>query len=155
MELITWDLLTLWNGDNAMSGFQSIIPGRSIGEIFLKAKEEEVLSKIGHEYVKEERSESCYVYHLRSMMIWISKKTKRVYQISVGAGFHGYYQNRITVGSKFEELESMGIIYCDNETIPVYMIEGIDGICFELEDDVSIDEVEDLGKKRISWISIF
>lgn len=138
-----------------MNGSQSIIPGQSIGEIHLKATEEEILSKIGHEYVKENRSKSCYVYHLSSMMIWISKETKQVYQISVGAGFHGYYQNRITIGSKFEELESLGTIYCDNETIPVYLIEGIDGICFELEDDASTDELEDLGKKRISWISIF
>lgn len=114
-----------------------------------------MLSKIGHEYLKENRSELCYVYNIQSMMIWVNKKTKRVYQISVGSGFHGYFQNRITIGSTFEELESIGNVYCDNETIPVYMLEGITGICFEVEEDDSVDVEEDLEKKRISWISIF
>ena len=134
---------------------QSIIPGQSMGEIYLYTKESEMLSKIGHEYLKENRSELCYVYHIQSMMIWVNKKTKRVYQISVGSGFHGYFQNRITIGSTFEELESLGNVYCDNETIPVYMLEGITGICFEFEEDDSVDVEEDLEKKRISWISIF
>jgi hypothetical protein len=57
----------------------------------------------------------------KALVIWVNKKTKRVYQISVGLGFHGYFQNRITIGSTFEELESLGNVYCDNETIPVYI----------------------------------
>ena len=35
------------------------------------------------------------------------------------------------------------------------MLEGITGICFEFEEDDSVDVEEDLEKKRISWISIF
>lgn len=135
----------------------TIIPGQSVGNILLNESEAEMLEKLDASYEKEERGETCYVYHIEFMKIWVCKSTKRVYQITVGNGFEGILWNKIQIGSKLRELKKLGLgkVYCENDIIPVYMIEGIDGICFELEDDFSLDEAEDEDEKRLVWISVF
>lgn len=138
-----------------MANAQLIIPGRSIGNICLDDSEMTLLSKIEGEYIKEKRSESSCVYHFHSTKVWIDRESKRVYQITVGKGFNGYFQDSISIGSKFYELKKFGHVYCENEIIPVYMIDGIDGICFELDDDETIDDKYDIDEKRIAWISVF
>lgn len=133
----------------------AIIPGHAIGNIILNEYEAEMLTKLDTDYTKEERGETCYVYHIDFMMIWVCKSTRRVYQITVGNGFKGTLWNKIRIGSKLRDLKELGKVYCENEIIPVYMIEGIDGICFELEDDDSLDEDEEEDEKKLAWISVF
>ena len=137
-----------------MGGFASIIPGQSIGNFHLHDTEQEIISKMEGTYKKEERC-SSYVYRSDSIMVWVDKKTKEAYQIAAGKGFHGYFKDGITIGSKLCDLKRMGNVFEENEIIPVIMIEGIAGICFEMEDDSSQDDEDDWDEKRIAWISVF
>ncbi|MBR4081640.1 MAG: hypothetical protein IKK21_07650 [Clostridia bacterium] len=131
----------------------NIVPGRSIGEFCLHESREDVLSKISGKYTKEHRV-GCDVYHLQHVSIWIDREKNQVDQITAREGFPGSFQDAITIGSKFRELKALGNVYCENDHVPVYMIEGIDGICFEMEDD-DIDEEFCEDEQRIGWISVF
>ena len=132
-----------------------IIPGEAIGCIRLNETEEEMLPKLGERYHKEDRSELSTVYHTAFMKIWVSKSTGRVDQITVTKGFEGKLFGWIGIGSKLRDLRRFGEVYCEDMHMVVYRIRGVDGVCFELEDDHSIDEDEDEEDKQIEWISVF
>ena len=132
-----------------------IIPAEAIGCIRLGETEAEMLSKLGERYIKEDRSELCDVYHADFIKVWVSKSTGRVDQITVTKGFEGKLFGQIGIGSRLRDLRHLGDVYCEDAPMIVYMIRGVDGVCFELEDDRSIDEDEDEEEKRIEWISVF
>lgn len=133
--------------------FESIIPGRSIGNLILHDSEQDIILKIGDKYIKEDRNNS-FVYFTDSIKVWVDKTTRKVCQISAGKGFQAYFKDSITIGLKLNELKRFGALYCENETVPVFMIEGISGICFETEED-SNEEDEDDWDEKIAWISVF
>ena len=131
-----------------------IVPGVGIGHFSVGMSEEEMLKNVDERYTIEDLGTSRR-YHMSFMRIWVDKNTKCVEQITVGKGFEGMLCHRIGIGSKLHEQRSLGEVYCQYTLYPVYMIKGIDGICFEVEDDKTYDDEEDEEEKAIEWISLF
>lgn len=133
----------------------AIVPGQSIGDIRLLASEAEMPARLGMDYKREQRGPECAVYHARGLSVWVDETTKRVVQVLARQGFEGTLMGRIGVGSTIRELRALGEVYCDDGHCPVYLIRGMEGICFETEDNEPMDEDWPEDDEVIAAISVY
>lgn len=131
-----------------------IIPGVSIGEYYIGMKKEDLIKKLGDDYINRSMGGGNHKILLENAMIWIDENDL-VRQIGVSRGFHSAYQNKIRIGTTLNEITEMYGGY-ENRDV-TYNLIGVDGLCFELED---VDEFEyldesDILRSPIEWIFVY
>lgn len=131
-----------------------LIPGVAIGEYYIGMKKEDLLKKLGNDYIDRWLGSGNRKIILENAMIWIDENDL-VRQIGVTKGFRSAYQGKIRIGTTLNEIKEMYGGYenrCDT-----YNLIGVDGLCFELED---VDEFEyldesDILRSPIEWIFVY
>lgn len=124
-----------------------IEPGRRIGDYLLGSKKEEVLANLIGDYKVWERGDGFCIYTFDNFKLWFGVNNE-LEQIGVTKGFYGDY-NSIHIGMTMQDMKNkFGRYENDGD---VYVIPGIDGICFELED---VEEWNELTAP-IEWIFVY
>ena len=95
------------------------------------------------------------VYHARGVSVWVDDQTKRVSQILARAGFDGALMDRIRVGLTIRDLRSLGEVWRGSSHCPVCLIRGLEGVCFETEDNAPVDEDRLEDDLIIAAISVY
>lgn len=87
--------------------------------------------------------------------VWIDKEQDKVTQILVNNGFKGESAGLIGLGSTLNDIKRL-LNRSYYEELYVYYIEGVSGICFDL-DDSSDDEDNDWDEFNapIDYIAVF
>lgn len=125
-----------------------VIPGVSIGEYKIGMRKEELLQIIGADIKERYINSDESIITLENAVVWIDRN-KTVRKIGVSKGFQGLYNASIGIGSTLQEVnEIFGKYEYDQYT---YIISGIDGMCFELEDVEGWEE----ETAPIEWIYIY
>jgi hypothetical protein len=130
-----------------------IIPGKSIGLFKLGMSEDELFNIFEDSYRIEQRA-NTKVYWSGPAKIWVDNSSGKVTQISMGPGYKGSVNGGIMVGSLLNDIrQSLGKPYA-HPWDDTYRVEGVLGICFELEEsDINQDWDEETTK--IEYISVF
>ncbi|MBQ3546351.1 MAG: hypothetical protein IJA34_15410 [Lachnospiraceae bacterium] len=124
-----------------------IEPGIRIGNFLIGSRKEEVTSKLEDNYKVWEREDGFCIYTLDNFRLWFGVNGE-LEQIGVSKGFLGNYKS-ICIGSNMQDVMTrFGKYENDGD---VYLISGLDGICFELED---VDDWEELTAP-IEWIFVY
>jgi len=131
--------------------YGNIVPGRSIGKIYLGMSSKQIYEIISVNKVRE--LPTHYIFHSENIKIWISKEEDKVTQILVEKKFKGKYNGFIGIGSTLKEIYNKLKINW-YEDLDCYYLENTDGICFELGDSGD-DEYWDEETAPIIYISIF
>ena len=124
-----------------------IVPGIRIGEFVIGTLKEEIMIKIKGDYKQWERGDGFCTITLENAEMWFDT-TQRLQQIAVTKGFQDQY-NTIGIGSTMKDVVEKFGAY-ENDGVE-YLIKGIEGICFELED---IDDWDELYAP-IEWIFVY
>lgn len=124
-----------------------IEPGIRISNFFIGSKKEEVIAKLDDNYKVWEREDGFCIYTLDNFKLWFGVNGE-LEQIGVTKGFLGNY-NSISIGTTMQDVMiQFGQYENDGD---VYLISGLDGICFELED---VDDWDELTAP-IEWIFVY
>lgn len=124
-----------------------IEPGIRISNFVIGSKKEDVIANLDANYMVWEREDGFCIYTLENFKLWFGIDGELV-QIGVTKGFLGNYKS-IRIGTTMQDvLIQFGKYENDGD---VYLLSGIDGMCFELED---IDEWEELTAP-IEWIFVY
>lgn len=128
-----------------------IIPGVGIGNIQLNISKKELINIIGNSY-KEQKLGIGYKFDIENASFWLGEDNC-VYQIGVRGEFNGKFKEVIGIGSTFRDVKK----YVGNYTYEYYTynLDGIKGICFELEQPCDLDEEWDELTAPIEWIFVF
>lgn len=130
---------------NILTG--DIVPGIRIGEFVIGTLKEEIMAKIRGDYKQWERGDGFCIITLGNAKMWFDT-TQRLQQIAVTKGFRDQY-NTIGIGSTMRDVvEKFGAYENDGDE---YIINGIEGICFELEDMDNWNELY----APIEWIFVY
>ncbi len=132
-----------------------LIPGVAIGEYYIGMKVEDLVKKIGDDYTEEYLGRGEWKIYIENAMIWINEYGF-VDEIGVTRGFQSAYQGRIRIGTTLNEIEEMYGGY--EEGYDTYNLIGVDGMCFQLEDEDDDDIPDDEWDERkvpIEWIFIY
>lgn len=126
-----------------------IEPGVRIGNFYIGSEKNEIISKLDEpcELRKTDSGKSIYTYE--NFILWFDSND-RLDQIGVTKGFYGDYKN-IKIGSTMEDVKNIFGQFESEEIMCVYNIVGVEGICFELEDDDNWDELT----SPIEWIFVY
>ncbi len=125
----------------------AIKPGVKIGDFLIGSKKEDIIPKLDEGYTVWERGDGFCIYTFDNFKLWFDVNG-RLEQIGVTKGFAGDYKS-ICIGSKLTDvMAKFGQYETDGD---VYLISGIEGICFELED---VDDWEELTAP-IEWIFVY
>lgn len=124
-----------------------IHPGVSIGSFNIGAKREDVTLLLKGDYRISEREDGTSFITGSNFKFWFNEQ-QELDQIGVTEGFLGDYQS-IHIGSTMQDVFDKFGAYEDDGY--VYLISGIDGICFELKD---VDDWEELTAP-IKWIFVY
>lgn len=126
-----------------------IVPAVGIGNIKLGMTKAELTDKIGESFKEKKLGIGCRL-DIENAAFWTGEDG-RVWQIGVRGDFKGKFRDTIGIGSTLRDVEK----YIGNYA-PVYYtyeLEGIKGICFELED---IDTKPwDERTAPIEWIFVY
>lgn len=125
-----------------------IIPGERIGEIYLGWDLSKLEAYIGSEYKVEDRPK-CRVLDIGTAKFWIDKTTNLLTQILVYGDFKGRLAGQIGIGSTLRDVQEK--IGPWREELGVYVLDKVDGVCFELRDDEDWDQLS----TPIQYISVF
>ena len=124
-----------------------IEPGKRISNFFIGSKREDVITELDDNYKVWEREDGFCIYTLENFRLWFGVNGD-LEQIGVTKGFFGNYKS-IRIGATMQEVAiQFGQYENDGD---VYLITGLDGICFELED---VDDWEELTAP-IEWIFVY
>ena len=124
-----------------------IEPGKRIGKYVLGSKKEDVITSCDNPLDIRERGGGGYIYTFENFKLWFNDEGL-LDQVGVTKGFQDTF-NTIGIGSTLEDVIRIFGSY-KYESYD-YLITGIDGICFELED---IDDWNELTAP-IEWIFVF
>ena len=130
-----------------------LIPGVAIGEYYIGMKKEDLIKKLGNDYINQRLGSGNRRIIIENAMIWIDPDGL-VSQIGVTKGFRSAYQDKIHIGTTLNEIKEMYGGY--ENRYDTYNLIGVDGLCFELED---VDEFEyldesDILRSPIEWIFV-
>lgn len=127
-----------------------IEPGIRISNYLIGSKKEDVISNLGNNYKvweREDGEDGFCIYTMENFKLWFGVNGE-LEQIGVTKGFHGNYQS-ICIGATMQDVvKQFGGYENDGDT---YLISGLDGICFELEDVEDWDELT----APIEWIFVY
>ena len=126
-----------------------IIPGIKIGKFVIGSLKKRIMEYIGSEY-EEIEVDGVSIITVDNAKMWFDNNN-RLQQIGVSSGFENKY-NTIGIGSTMEDVKrKFGSYYNEYDE---YMINGVDGICFELGD---LDELDYWDEKiaPIEWIFVY
>lgn len=127
-----------------------IFPGEGIEKYKLGMDVERIVACLNNEYVKQEREDGSCVIIIDNAKFWFNSK-KKLIQIGVTGEFHGKYDGKIGIGDTLSDVQKkVGAFYEEGDD---YLIKGIDGIAFELSDEVG-DDWDELTAP-IEWIYIY
>lgn len=124
-----------------------IEPGVRIGNYLIGSKKEEVITNLDDNYKVWEREDGFSIYTMDNFKLWFGVNGE-LEQIGVTKGFLGTY-NSVCIGTTMQDVMiQFGGYENDGD---VYLISGLDGICFELEDVEDWDELT----APIEWIFVY
>lgn len=123
--------------------YGEIEPGIRIGKYLLGSTKEEILPRL-EDYKVWERGDGFCIYSFDNFKLWFGVNNE-LEQIGVTKGFFGTY-NSVRIGTTMLDIKKIFGRY-ENDG-DVYIIPGIAGICFELEDVDGWDELT----APIEWI---
>lgn len=124
-----------------------IVPGVRIGDFLLGVLKEDIIKVIGKNNRTWEIGNGFSIILLENAKMWFDK-TQKLYQIGVTKGFKGKY-NSIGIGSTMKDIcNKFGEYYDEGDE---FLIKGIEGICFELEDIENWEEIS----APIEWIFVY
>ena len=126
-----------------------IEPGVRIGELYIGSERAEVISKLGEPCNYREYDNGNKIYNYKNFALWFDPNDK-LDQIGVTKGFCGDYKS-ITVGSTMGDVKRIFGQFDSEDIMCTYTIVGVDGICFELEDNDDWDELT----SPIEWIYVY
>lgn len=122
-------------------------PGKRISNYLIGSKKEDVLSNLDDAYKVWERGDGYCIYTLDNFKLWFGVNGE-LEQIGVTKGFCGNYKS-VCIGMNMRDVEKkFGGYENDGD---VYVIPGLEGICFELED---VDDWDELTAP-IEWIYVY
>lgn len=124
-----------------------IEPGIRISDFLIGSKKEDVINKLDDNAKVWEREDGFCIYTLDNFKLWFGVNGE-LEQIGVTKGFIGNYKS-ICIGTTMQEVRTQFGQY-ENDG-DVYLISGLDGICFELEDVEDWDEMT----APIEWIFVY
>jgi hypothetical protein len=127
-----------------------ILPGIGIGNFKLGITRDELLSRLGDDYMQRESGEGGII-DIGNASFWIGNDG-RVNQIGVSGDFKGKYKEVMGLGTIAEDVKK----YVDDyvEVWDGYELENVRGICFQLG-DAGDDSYWDEQKAPIEWIGVF
>jgi len=130
-----------------------ILPGRGIGPLRLGMTFDEIAEQIGS-YDQRELANATQLI-CENIKIWIDHQTDRVSQILAYGSFEGTFDGWLTLGMTLADAVKKGYSY--REERGVYMLEGVEGMCVELNDDCDLDDDApwDEQSAAIARISVF
>lgn len=114
----------------------SILPGQGIGPLRLGMTFDEVAEQIGS-YDQRELANATQLI-CENIKIWIDHQTDCVSQILAYGSFEGTFDGWLTLGMTLADAVKKGYSY--HEELGVYMLDGVDGMCVELNDDCDLDD---------------
>ena len=126
-----------------------IEPGVRIGELYIGSERADVISKLGEPCNYREYDNGNKRYNYKNFALWFDSND-RLDQIGVTKGFCGDYKS-ITVGSTMGDVKRIFGQFDSEDIMCTYTIVGLDGICFELEDNDDWDELT----SPIEWIYVY
>ena len=126
--------------------YGEIEPGIRIGKYLLGSTKEEILPRL-EDYKVWERGDGFCIYSFDNFKLWFGVNNE-LEQIGVTKGFFGTY-NSVRIGTTMLDIKKIFGRY-ENDG-DVYIIPGIAGICFELEDVDGWDEFT----APIEWIFVY
>lgn len=122
-------------------------PGIRISNYLIGSKKEDVLSNLDDTYTVWERGDGFCIYTLDNFKLWFGVNGE-LEQIGVTKGFCGNYKS-ICIGTTMQDVvKQFGGYENDGD---VYLIPGLEGICFELKDIDNWDELT----APIEWIFVY
>lgn len=113
-----------------------ILPGKGSGPLRLGMTFDEITEQIGP-YDQRELANATQLI-CENIKIWIDHQTDRVSQILAYGSFEGMFDGWPTLGMTLADVEKKGYSY--HEELGVYLLDGSDGMCMELDDDCDLDD---------------
>lgn len=130
----------------------NIIHGKKIGVYELGMKKNIIEMMLGDEYILQKRYNGTNVFLLENAMFFFDKNDN-LFQIAVTIGFQGKTERCIGIGDTLTDVKKKyGKVYQEGEE---YIIDGIDGIAFGLEDVDDYDDEWNELTAPIEWIYIY
>ena len=114
----------------------SILPGEGIGPLHLGMTFHEATGQIGSYELRELANATQII--CENFKIWIDHATDRVAQILAHGSFEGAFDGWLVLGMTLSDVVKRGYSY--HEELGVYMLDGVDGMCMELEDDCALED---------------
>ena len=127
----------------------AVEPGIRIGDFHIGGDRTEIISKLGEPCEYRENGSRMKIYSYDNFALWFDSND-RLDQIGVTKGFCGDYKS-ITVGSTMGDVKKIFGQFESEDIMCTYTIVGVDGICFELEDNDDWDELT----TPIEWIYVY
>ncbi len=124
-----------------------IEPNIGIGELKIGEGKEQILKLCSSSFKLWERGDGFSTYTFENFKLWFDVDGK-LQQIGVTKGFLDGYNN-VHIGDTLSDVKKIYDKY--DEDGDVYLIPGVDGICFELED---VDDWNELTAP-IEWIYVY
>ncbi len=128
-----------------------LMPGVGIGDYRIGMKKRDLLKKLGNDYKERDLGGGESRINLENASIWLDQNDT-VSQVGVTKGFEGMYDNTVKIGSTLKEIQEKYGGY--REEYADYIINGIEGMCFELEDTGECEEWDELTAP-IEWMFIY
>lgn len=124
-----------------------IEPGIRISNYLIGSKKEDVITNLDDNYKVWERGDGFCIYTLDNFKLWFGINGE-LEQIGVTKGFYGDYKS-VCIGTTMQDVvKKFGGYENDGD---IYVIPGLEGICFELED---VDDWDELTAP-IEWIFVY
>ncbi len=131
--------------------YGTIVPGERIGEFRIGMEFKKIKSKLGSQYVREERAGGSYAIITENALFNFDIKNKLI-QVGVTKGFLGRVGNDIGIGSTMLDVKKeFGDFY---EEVGDFLVRKLKGIAFELGDTDDNDSWNELTAP-IEWIYIY
>lgn len=131
----------------------SILPGKGIGPLRLGMTFNEIVEQIGP-YDQRELANATQLI-CENIKIWIDHQTDCASQILAYGSFEGAFDRWLTLGMTLADAVKKGYSY--HEELGVYLLDGVDGMCLELDDDCDLEDDApwDELSAAIARISVF
>ena len=114
----------------------SILTGKGIGLLRLGMTFDEIVEQI-ELYDQRELANATQLI-CENIKIWIDHQTDCVSQILAYGSFEGAFDGWLTLGMTLADAVKKGYSY--HEELGVYILNGVDGMCLELDDDCDLDD---------------